>query len=82
MNRIVANRGIVQKWINELRPKAIKKYEENIKLNSQCTVYFNGEDGYEISEGEERHIIFLEKQVCTYKVWDLTGIPCPHAICA
>lgn len=34
MNRIVANKRTIQKWINEFSSKAMKKYEENMKLSS------------------------------------------------
>ncbi|KAF3625721.1 putative DNA-directed RNA polymerase I subunit rpa1-like [Capsicum annuum] len=40
----------------------------------------NGDNGYEVTEGEDRHIVNLNEKRCTCRSWDLTGIPCPHVI--
>ena len=47
-----------------------------------CNVLFNGASGYEISDGPDRHTVFLDKHLCTCRAWELTGIPCSHSICA
>ncbi|KAH0736875.1 hypothetical protein KY285_012582 [Solanum tuberosum] len=44
------------------------------------SVDFNGDLGYEVSEGEDRHTVNLVEKKCTCKSWQLTGISCPHAI--
>ena len=46
------------------------------------TVLFNGNIWYEISEGEDNHIVCLNANSCTYRGCDLSGIPCEHEICA
>ena len=28
----------------------------------------------------DRHIVFFDKKLCTCRAWDVTGIPCSHAI--
>lgn len=40
----------------------------------------NGDNSYEVTEGTDRHIVNLRKKRCTYRTWNLTGIPCPHEI--
>ena len=47
-----------------------------------CEVVFNGDVEFEIGDGEDKHTVFLDKKLCTCRVWELTGIPCSHAICA
>ncbi|XP_030931168.1 uncharacterized protein LOC115957070 [Quercus lobata] len=37
---------------------------------------------YEVGSQHERHIVDLVKKTCTYRSWDLNGIPCKHAITA
>ena len=41
----------------------------------------NGDTGYEIQEGDDTHTVCLEKNTCTCSAWDISGIPCQHAIC-
>ena len=43
---------------------------------------FNGVNGYEIGEGQDKHTVLLDKEMCTCRACELTGIPCTHAICA
>ncbi|KAM3301706.1 hypothetical protein P3S67_016208 [Capsicum chacoense] len=50
------------------------------KIAQLCTINFNGDFGYEITEGKDRHIVNLVEKKCTYRSWQLTEIPCPHAI--
>lgn len=45
-----------------------------------CQVQSNGDQGHEVVEGEDRHVVNLVRKKCTCRTWDLTGIPCPHAI--
>ena len=47
-----------------------------------CHIEWNGDNGYEISEGIGRHTVNLESRTCTCRSWQLCGIPCPHGICA
>lgn len=76
MNKIAENRKGVKHWINCWSPKSMKKYKEQLKKSSQCSMVFNR------CPGDDRHTMFIDKQVYTCRIWDLIGIPCPHAICA
>ena len=55
-------------------------YQDNNENFAICQVVFNGDHGFEIDEGADKHTVFLDKKLCTCIVWDLTGIPCAHAI--
>ncbi|KAG5624865.1 hypothetical protein H5410_010083 [Solanum commersonii] len=59
---------------------AIEMYNEFLKIANVCELNFNGDDGFEVSEENDRHIVNLAAKKCTYRVWVLTGIPCPHSI--
>ncbi|XP_030925924.1 uncharacterized protein LOC115952789 [Quercus lobata] len=37
---------------------------------------------YEVDNGRERHVVDLAKKACSYRIWDLTGLPCKHGISA
>ena len=82
MNRIANNKIAVEKWYNEWSPTCMRMFEDNKENSAGCKVVFNGDVGYEIGEGADKHTVFLDKDLCTCRAWDLTGIPCSHAICA
>ncbi|XP_070005952.1 uncharacterized protein [Nicotiana sylvestris] len=67
-------------WSNEYGPNSLELYNEFMEIAQVCKVHSNGEGGYEDSEGSDKNCINLSIKKCTYKEWDLTGIPCPHAI--
>eukprot|EP00257_Ricinus_communis_P016400 XP_015574566.1 uncharacterized protein LOC107261236 [Ricinus communis] len=73
---------MVDRWINEWSPACMALFQDNKENASGCRVVFNGQDGYEIGEGNNKHTVFLDRKLCTCRTWDLTGIPCQHAICA
>ncbi|XP_057775297.1 uncharacterized protein LOC130994270 [Salvia miltiorrhiza] len=82
MSRIRDRRSVVNGWKSIWCPNAMKQYEENKQLSIECNVLLNGDSGYEVSDGEDKHIVFVDRRMCTCRVWELTGIPCPHAIAA
>ena len=45
-------------------------------------IIFNGDVGNKIGEGPDKHIMFLDRGLCTYRYWELIGRPCAHAMCA
>ena len=69
-----------EKWINEYSPSCNEIFQINKGLSVGCVVLFKGDIGYEISEGDDTHTVCLSANSCTYRVWDLTRIPCQHAI--
>ncbi|XP_057801530.1 uncharacterized protein LOC131016805 [Salvia miltiorrhiza] len=82
MKRISDRKSAVQTWKTVWSPNALKFYEANKIDSGDCNVVWNGEYGYEVSEGEDRHIVKVDRKTCTCRGWDLTGIPCSHAIAA
>ncbi|XP_059285840.1 uncharacterized protein LOC132039362 [Lycium ferocissimum] len=82
MSRNVDMRKFPDTWISDIAPMARVVLEGNKDLARRCEVLFNGDVGYEIRDGECRHIVNLPNRSCTCRLWMLKGIPCPHAICA
>ncbi|KAF3649957.1 4-hydroxy-3-methylbut-2-enyl diphosphate reductase, chloroplastic [Capsicum annuum] len=53
----------------------------NYNMNIHCCeVRSNGDQGYEVVEGEDTHVVHLGRKKCTCRTWDFSGIPCTHAI--
>ncbi|XP_060170945.1 uncharacterized protein LOC132601913 [Lycium barbarum] len=80
MNFLVKNEDEIRKWRDDFSPQAVKLSNDYRAITHYCKVEFNGDFGYEISEGDDRHIVDLSQKRCTCRVWQLSGIPCPHAI--
>ncbi|XP_028784385.1 uncharacterized protein LOC114740405 [Neltuma alba] len=57
-------------------------FESNKMLAMYCRVNFNGDEAFEVMGRQDRHTVYLSRQMCTCRAWDLTGSPCQHAICA
>ena len=81
MQRIIEFRGFPIKWNQPYSPHCMARFEKNFLISTECDVIFNGNDGYEVTHGEDQHTVIIEGRSCTYRSWDITGIPCPHAMC-
>ncbi|XP_055831014.1 uncharacterized protein LOC129900070 [Solanum dulcamara] len=80
MNRLRENDEFVSKWYGLVSPNTMKLYNEYLKIAQVCKVNGNGDSRYEVTERHDRHVVNLRQKRCTCRTWDLTGIPCPHAI--
>ncbi|XP_019264233.1 PREDICTED: uncharacterized protein LOC109241865 [Nicotiana attenuata] len=80
MNQMREREEAVRSWTNELSPHSLELYKKYLKIANKCHVHSNGDLGYEVSEGLDRHTVNMTLKKCTCRIWDLTGIPCPHAI--
>ncbi|XP_075095167.1 uncharacterized protein LOC142173469 [Nicotiana tabacum] len=79
-------------WILQARHKPIIKMLEEIRIKVMnmltdneaevCHVNGNANQGYKVTEGNDRHIVNLGAKKYTCRTWDLCGLSCPHAICA
>ncbi|XP_056175213.1 uncharacterized protein LOC115669081 [Syzygium oleosum] len=82
MTRMHTQRDACARWRRLCGPRIVKKLEEN-RLAATCSqVIWNGDNGYEVMEKGEKYVIDVFKRDCTCRRWQLTGIPCPHAISA
>ena len=82
MDRIIAMRQFAETWISNISPMARLVLQENKDLARFCEVRFNGDIGYEILDGQYRHIVDIRKKTCTCRTWQLKGILCQHAVLA
>ena len=53
MCRIIGFRDFTTKWNQSYSPLCIGKFEENFLISTKYDVIFNGDDGYEVSHGED-----------------------------
>ena len=65
MNRLGIMGPVCEKWINESSPSCNEVFQINKGLAVGCVVLFNEDTRYEISEGEDTHIVCLNEKSCT-----------------
>ena len=82
MDRNIAMRQFAETWISDISHMARLVLEENKDLARFCEVRFNGDIGYEILDGQYRHIVDIRKKTCTCRTWQLKGILCQHVVLA
>ncbi|WMV29821.1 hypothetical protein MTR67_023206 [Solanum verrucosum] len=80
MNRLQKLEEEGKNWKGDFSPYVMELYNDFNIIAQCCQVQSNGDQGYEVVEGEDRHVVNLNRKKCTCRTWDLTGIPCPHAI--
>ncbi|XP_060168933.1 uncharacterized protein LOC132599654 [Lycium barbarum] len=80
MNRLREKEDEARSWTTNYSPYCMKLFTAHMMIANLCNIDFNGKDGYEVSEGDDRHIVIPVQKKCTCRSWQLTGIPCPYAI--
>ncbi|KAM3355750.1 hypothetical protein P3S68_022463 [Capsicum galapagoense] len=69
-----------EKWTEKFCPYAMELYSDFKIIAHSYHVQAHGDLRYEVVEGTDRHVVSLASKRCICRTWDLTGIPCPHAI--
>ncbi|KAJ9548454.1 hypothetical protein OSB04_020997 [Centaurea solstitialis] len=83
MKRLVIVQKVIDKSQGPLTPTASKLLEKNKREASQYVVLWNGEHEYQVSGAwGDQCCVDLLKKTCACRKWELTGIPCKHAVAA
>ncbi|XP_050209237.2 uncharacterized protein LOC126659951 [Mercurialis annua] len=82
MNRLRKNRDTCDKWICDFGPRIRKKLYESCLGSTSCHLLDSGNNAFEIEYKGDTYAVDLRKRTCPCRGWDLTGIPCVHAVCA
>ncbi|WMV42098.1 hypothetical protein MTR67_035483 [Solanum verrucosum] len=82
MKRKGQMREFCNTWICDISPMAMKVLQDNTAKSMKCSIEWNSDTGYEVLHGPYRHVVDIQRQICSYRAWMLKGIPCSHAITA
>ncbi|XP_060170850.1 uncharacterized protein LOC132601804 [Lycium barbarum] len=85
MARMQANRDKSAKWdINDVCPRIKDILKKNQKTAAEFIPRKSNEWNYEIigANINNKRVVDLLNKICNCRKWDLTGIPCKHAIAA
>ena len=83
MRRFQVNKASIAKMCGKLCPKIQIKVEKAGVKASEYLLMYSREGKYEVDYRQQKFVVNLrEKSCCGCKKWDITGIPCHHAISA
>uniref|UniRef100_A0A0A9BX61 Uncharacterized protein n=1 Tax=Arundo donax TaxID=35708 RepID=A0A0A9BX61_ARUDO len=74
------NTTATEKWLGVLCPKIATKLQKNIDLANTCYILPSGMGVYEVTNKDHKYIVHLLVKKYDYRRWQLTSIPCCHAI--
>ncbi|CAE5960328.1 unnamed protein product [Arabidopsis arenosa] len=80
--RIAARFQTADKETAKHTKKARKELEKSCEEAQNCYSLSSTSGRYEILEFGTSYSVILSKRECACRKWDLTGIPCRHAVCA
>ena len=81
MQKITLKSKVAEKFVRPLYPKIQKKLEHNILDSSRCWPRHAGGPKYQVACGPaNQHVVDLQLHTCLCRKWDLSGIPCMHAV--
>ncbi|XP_021764583.1 uncharacterized protein LOC110729168 [Chenopodium quinoa] len=81
MVRIATRMENARSWKDEdITPKIVNLVKEIGKATSKCRAFKSSPGEYEIHEGRSQFPLSLNKKICSCGAWQLTGVPCRHAI--
>ncbi|XP_038701807.1 uncharacterized protein LOC119998527 [Tripterygium wilfordii] len=66
----------------EYGPLIQKKLINNVTESHFWVSEWNGGRSYEVKNGRSQFVVKLRDGTCACGAWQISGIPCPHAICA
>ncbi|GMI95444.1 hypothetical protein HRI_003213700 [Hibiscus trionum] len=81
MQRLAKRKELAEKWNGLLCPKIQKKLDHKTSLAHSCWPIYDGGHMYQVSCGpSNQHAVNIQAWTCSCRKWELTGIPCVHAI--
>ena len=82
MQRLCTMNKLASNVVDTITP-SVRKELERLKNSSRYWVaYACGANIYEVRKGDQSYGVNLENRTCSCKWWDLSGVPCVHAVAA
>ncbi|XP_071703951.1 uncharacterized protein [Rutidosis leptorrhynchoides] len=81
MKRIVTVQKVINKSAGTLTPTSTRFFEMTKKAANRYNVTWNGGDGFQVMDAFlDKQVVDLRTKTCTCQKWELTGLPCKHAV--
>ncbi len=82
MRRYQVKREGIKAMKGKFGPRILEKIEAAGDEAAHCTSTFAGNGLFEVDCKGKQFVVDLEKKTCNCRQWDMTGIPCAHAVSA
>ncbi|GJX44062.1 mutator type transposase [Tanacetum coccineum] len=83
IKRIVIVKKIIEKSDGPLTPAVTKVFNKIKEAASRCSVDWNGSDLFQVKGPyQDQCVVNMNQKTCSCKKWEISGIPCKHAIAA
>ncbi|KAK9080877.1 hypothetical protein SSX86_000019 [Deinandra increscens subsp. villosa] len=83
MRRVVNVQKVIDRSAGLFTPYATKIFESNKKEASKYKISWNGEEHYQACGPHgSQYVVNMSQRTCTCRGWEITGIPCRHAVAA
>jgi hypothetical protein len=82
-NKIVRLRDYMLRYQGDICPMIVKRLDVLKKEADGWSPQWCGDSYYShftVTNGIDSYVVELSKKTCACRRWELTGIPCPHAI--
>lgn len=80
MSRYYTKQLEVAGFVGQICPKIRKKVAKNSDMANICYAVPCGQGVFQVTEREFKYIVNIQTKECECRKWNLTGIPCQHAI--
>ncbi|XP_021991674.1 uncharacterized protein LOC110888454 [Helianthus annuus] len=80
MKRNLVVHKLIAKTKGPLTPYATEALDKIKQEAAEYTVIFNSISKYQVNGPRDNKVVNLVEKSCTCRRWDLTGIPCKHAV--
>jgi hypothetical protein len=82
MKRYQKKREGISTMEGRICPKIRARLDECGQDAGHCYCTYAGDGLFEVTHMEKQYVVNLVRRTCGCRQWDMTGIPCAHAICA
>ncbi|XP_044508956.1 uncharacterized protein LOC123227891 [Mangifera indica] len=86
MKRLYSRLKAGTEWVTPLPPLVVKKLNKSIETARNVSISYAGLQEFEVIDmngiPSKTYTLNLDKRICDCGMWQLSGIPCQHAICS
>ncbi|XP_021760590.1 uncharacterized protein LOC110725417 [Chenopodium quinoa] len=78
--RMATRREACEKWRGDICPNIVRRLQVISEESRSCKCLVSGEGEYEVLDGRSVLPVNLRAGTCACNAWQLTGLPCKHAM--
>ncbi|CAH9134485.1 unnamed protein product [Cuscuta epithymum] len=80
MERTYKKMHLMKNSRDQICPRIRKVFNKNIESSSRCMCIPSAVGNFQVTEEDDQYGVNLNQHTCGCRAWDLSGIPCRHAI--